>query len=118
MRQVRWLGLLVLFVLPACARGGGYDEHDAGGGGGRLDAMVVQLMDAGSQPTPDAGVVVPPPVDAGGCVPSCVGRTCGDDGCGGSCGTCTTGTCEAGTCSCTPNCVGRTCGDDGCGGSC
>ncbi len=77
------------------------------------------------------------------CVPACTSRTCGPDGCGGTCppgcgtgftcsatGTCTcSGTvcgsaccsagqvCNAGAC-CTPNCAGRTCGPDGCGGSC
>ncbi len=30
------------------------------------------------------------------CVQDCAGKTCGDDGCGGACGTCTTGmTCDA-----------------------
>jgi hypothetical protein len=34
-----------------------------------------------------------------GCVPRCSGRTCGDDGCGGTCGTCATGACApAGVC--------------------
>ncbi|MBX7098744.1 MAG: hypothetical protein K1X89_13635 [Myxococcaceae bacterium] len=33
------------------------------------------------------------------CVPSCAGRTCGDDGCGGTCGTCASGQCAPnGTC--------------------
>ena len=33
------------------------------------------------------------------CTPSCEGRECGDDGCGGSCGVCEEGTCnEAGIC--------------------
>ena len=33
------------------------------------------------------------------CVPACEGRRCGDDGCGGSCGTCETGArCDAGAC--------------------
>ena len=37
----------------------------------------------------------PPP-----CVPLCTGRTCGEDGCGGSCGACGSGSCSpAGTCS-------------------
>ncbi len=57
------------------------------------------------------------------CTPSCNGKQCGSDGCGGSCGTCSAGTtCNAsGTCdanACVPNCNGKTCGDDGCGGSC
>lgn len=69
-----------------------------------------------------------PQIDAGdgvGCIPSCSGRDCGDDGCGGVCGTCGEGTAcsPAGTCEptetgCTPSCAGRQCGDDGCGGSC
>jgi len=51
----------------------------------------------------------------------CHGKQCGDDGCGGSCGTCAPGTtCNAeGACvTCTPSCAGKSCGDDGCGGSC
>ncbi|MEW5743346.1 MAG: hypothetical protein AB1938_30835 [Myxococcota bacterium] len=36
----------------------------------------------------------------GACVPQCGGRTCGDDGCGGSCGTCASGACApTGVCS-------------------
>jgi hypothetical protein len=35
------------------------------------------------------------------CTPSCTGKTCGDNGCGGSCGTCTGGTCsQTGVCDC------------------
>ena len=54
------------------------------------------------------------------CVPNCDGAVCGDDGCGGSCGSCTPPeVCDASRqCSCTPNCAGAECGDDGCGGSC
>jgi MYXO-CTERM domain-containing protein len=56
------------------------------------------------------------------CTPSCTGKTCGDNGCGGSCGACPTGkACDAtGACvtTCTPACSGKTCGPDGCGGSC
>ena len=53
------------------------------------------------------------------CTPDCAGKTCGPDGCEGSCGTCEAGTCSsAGTCGCAPDCTGKTCGDDGCGGSC
>jgi hypothetical protein len=59
---------------------------------------------------------------AGTCTKSCTGKVCGDDGCGGSCGTCAAGkTCNSsGQCvnSCTPSCSGKTCGPDGCGGSC
>ena len=56
----------------------------------------------------------------------CEGKMCGDDGCGGSCGTCKacdgsdTAACDAGTCPvlCCPACGDRVCGDDGCGGTC
>ena len=40
------------------------------------------------------------------CIPNCTGKVCGDDGCGGSCGTCddandcTTNVCDAGQASC------------------
>lgn len=55
----------------------------------------------------------------GSCVPSCAGKECGDDGCGGSCGTCPPGLgCVAGICQCVPQCQGKSCGPDGCGGSC
>ncbi|MFH1530109.1 MAG: agmatine deiminase family protein [Pseudomonadota bacterium] len=56
------------------------------------------------------------------CAPDCSDKTCGDDGCGGSCGACPKGqACEAGGCeamACIPACVDRECGDDGCDGSC
>ena len=46
----------------------------------------------------------PPPE----CTPSCVGKVCGDDGCGGTCGSCTEGqSCEGGAC---------VQSSDGCGG--
>jgi hypothetical protein len=55
------------------------------------------------------------------CVKKCNDKTCGDDGCNGSCGTCSDGkTCDisSGKCICVPNCDGKECGDDGCTGSC
>jgi hypothetical protein len=33
-----------------------------------------------------------------GCIPSCSGKTCGDNGCDGSCGSCNVGTCSNGNC--------------------
>jgi phosphate-induced protein 1 len=59
----------------------------------------------------------------GSCTPNCTGKTCGSDGCGGSCGSCTAPqTCGgggvAGQCGCTASCSGKTCGSNGCGGSC
>ena len=38
-------------------------------------------------------------MDNGGCNPDCNGKTCGDDGCGGSCGSCATDyACDGGQC--------------------
>ncbi len=56
------------------------------------------------------------------CTPQCAGKACGEDGCGGLCGTCT----EDELCSqvqkcipkCIPQCFGKICGPDQCGGSC
>ncbi len=59
------------------------------------------------------------------CEPNCNGRACGDDGCGGSCGSCylpsgaiDNSLCLDGKCGCAPGCQGKTCGSDGCGGTC
>lgn len=56
------------------------------------------------------------------CTPNCAGKVCGDDGCGGMCGTCVDPakpSCVAGACAaCVPICSGKACGDDGCGGNC
>jgi len=54
------------------------------------------------------------------CVPNCGKKTCGDNGCGGSCGKCTDKQyCSAqGQCVCAPQCAGKQCGDDACGGKC
>ena len=54
------------------------------------------------------------------CSPDCSEKDCGDDGCAGSCGTCTGSQqlCLDGLCTCQPDCAGKDCGDDGCGASC
>ena len=54
------------------------------------------------------------------CTPDCADKTCGEDGCGGSCGTCPAGQpCTAGNCvPCVPQCDGKECGPDTCGGFC
>lgn len=80
---------------------------------GSVDARDGAVMDGGRadgavDPDPDGGLTdgaVPPD----GCVPACEGLACGDDGCGGSCGTCGDGlTCRVGRCeaaSCDPGCT-------------
>lgn len=54
------------------------------------------------------------------CAPDCRGKECGDDGCGGDCGSCegALSVCVEGYCECEPYCSGMECGDDGCGGYC
>ena len=56
------------------------------------------------------------------CLPMCGTKTCGDDGCGGSCGSCldpAKPVCLAGECTaCVASCGGANCGPDGCGGNC
>jgi hypothetical protein len=78
------------------------------------------------------------------CKANCNGKVCGDDGCGGSCGSCGDNeTCNGNSCVCawdtcldiccsheeicendvcisicTPACEGKECGTDGCGGEC
>ena len=59
--------------------------------GACANAITVECP-AGETCNPATGVC------QGGCVAQCAGRTCGDDGCGGSCGTCTTGLCFEGQC--------------------
>jgi hypothetical protein len=79
----------------------------------------------GGNPSPPSS---PPPH---ACTPDCsAGRNCGDNGCGGSCGSCsgtlscggggTAGVCGTGCLSNCQNANGtpRNCGDDGCGNSC
>jgi hypothetical protein len=70
----------------------------------------------------------PPPTTttpAPSCQPDCFSKNkqCGDNGCGGICGTCAPAlTCGGGgvpfKCGCTPTCENKACGPDGCGGSC
>jgi hypothetical protein len=53
---------------------------------------------AGQVYHPYAPYTYPHPLTSiGSCIPYCSGKSCGDDGCGGSCGTCQ-GTCNIGQC--------------------
>jgi hypothetical protein len=54
------------------------------------------------------------------CQPACDGKSCGDDGCGSTCGNCLGNqTCSAEfKCVCVPACDSKNCGDDGCGSTC
>ena len=115
-RRRSFLSLFILALVAACGVGcGGNDEPPP-------DEAPVDKEDPGED---DTGGDDDPDEPQDPCVPTCVGRECGGDGCGGSCGACTdlaAPFCDelAGQCveSCTPKCAGKNCGSDGCGGSC
>ncbi|MEN9581928.1 MAG: hypothetical protein RJA70_4937 [Pseudomonadota bacterium] len=78
----------------------------SGGGSGGVDENEQSAGGAGGEPM--------------SCIPRCVPKQCGDNGCGKSCGDCDAGeSCDGGgRCVCTPQCDGKQCGDDGCGAPC
>ncbi len=104
------ISVLLALVLFACGgSGAGTDDGCADcTPSPRNDVLAV---DATRPPSPDER-----------CEPQCGGRECGDDGCGGECGSCPAAApeCVEGLCTipCEPSCGDRECGDDGCGGSC
>ena len=58
---------------------------------------TVEAIPDVSEPLPDAADTGPDPADV--CVAQCAGRQCGDDGCGGTCGSCDGGkVCQSGQC--------------------
>ena len=109
-------GVIGAWLLGACGQSGGEQGtggQDAGPGQGGGDAGGTQGGDSGTSgttpgdatspgdaaapPTKDSGSpgtgdsAAPPTGDAAapaGCVANCTGKTCGDDGCGGTCGGC------------------------------
>lgn len=97
-----WLLVVPCLVLaPGCGSGGGDTDQ------GNLDHSVT-FPDPGPPEVNgnDEGPLDPgPPIDSCEatdscpCVPNCLGRICGDDGCGGTCGTCDMGkVCNDGQC--------------------
>jgi hypothetical protein len=82
-------------ALTGCATGGSPN----GGGSDPIDAAkqpIERPVDArvdASPDEPDAEVADARPIDAppDACTPSCSGRSCGDDQCEGSCGSCDSG---------------------------
>lgn len=136
MTQVR-LYLLMVVVGMLCACGGAGDPKLVVGDDPNTPAEDVAVGDTAvpeedvasekdvvaedDQVEPEDSIV--PPLDIGQevCAPDCDGKMCGDDGCGGACGTCMPGVpCTPdGLCGdCIPDCAGKECGDDGCGGLC
>ena len=93
----------------------------------RVEVWVEQISevakDAVAGDAPDvAGVDVADAAIPEICTPQCAGLECGDDGCGGACGSCPAAApeCVDGLCvaECQEDCEGKECGDDGCGGQC
>ena len=85
------------------------------------NALQVDICDDCCLGPPDFGAATCVAEAQCPCKADCVGKQCGDDGCGGVCGGCAPGLfCDDGMCTidCTPNCDGKQCGDDGCGGFC
>lgn len=84
---------------------------------------VVQCNEAGDHVSAVATCEAPATCYQGGCcTPYCDDLECGDDQCGGLCGSCSSSRhCEDGLCqdgTCEPSCEGRECGPDGCEGLC
>ena len=108
--------LLALLVFVGCGsgKGGGADDEP--------DAVdVAQKREDASPDAPsESGDAKPDSFEVTQCIPDCQGRTCGNDGCGGSCGHCDDpqGICLEYSCVCIPDCGARLCGEDGCGGTC
>jgi len=114
--------VLVLVLAPGCTGGSSEEEGP--------DYKILDLADGstrGETEVDDREEVTSPrelgPLEATSevpCEPQCQGRECGEDGCGGDCGTCfgEDSTCIDGVCFCEKQCQGKECGDDDCGGVC
>lgn len=67
--------------------------------GAQIDYPTTGSLGIGDASCPDYSDARPAAGAGCDCAPSCGGRVCGDDGCGGSCGTCSGGqTCSGGKC--------------------
>lgn len=111
-RSARWLVLLSLSLpLALGCEGALAPRRDAraavDGGRSNTDAPSLDAPSLdGSRPDVGRLEIDSGSDDAGGCVPSCSERVCGEDGCGGHCGecagdaTCVEGRCEPPTESC------------------
>ena len=102
--------VLVSAASGACTRNTYITNYYLDAGADLDSGAHVDAADMGSVPSDsgagmDAADMTLPPMDSGttadateadaGCTPACTGRSCGDDGCGGSCGVCANSTCNA-----------------------
>jgi MYXO-CTERM domain-containing protein len=108
------------------------DDTDCKNGGRCFDAKCTRACE--SEGCPGGSSCAPDPGFGSGqcepdttceCIAACMGRACGDPGCGASCGTCAAnemcsaaGQCVPKEPECVPQCEGKQCGDDGCGNVC
>ena len=109
--------ILITAMLMACGNGGSGNGSatppDAAGPGADPGTPII-----GNDTKPPNGDIGGTPTPTG-CVANCTNKSCGDDGCGGTCGSCGLNeACKAGNCVCAPNCGAKQCGNDGCGGNC
>src|SRR5947207_14538826 len=73
-------GVVGMNAADAAVSSGG--RADSGTTGGTVDSGTTSVADSGpSEGGPDSGILA-------SCKPNCTGETCGDDGCGGTCGGC------------------------------
>lgn len=91
----------------------------------RLRVIIQRTMPPGAPVSDCVAMALSRYLDTfGACTPNCQGRSCGADGCGGTCGSCPAAhSCDgsSGQCflpACEPACQGVACGADGCGGVC
>ena len=109
----RLLALVSVLVLAGCGSGSSSDPgltfEDVTSG----DLSLLEDTLAGADFAAGEDLVLGPDT----CVASCEARVCGDDGCGGSCGSCAEGEfcAEDGQCYC-EGCQERQCGLDPCSG--
>jgi len=113
---IGWILGVFLLCAPLACGGGGSDDGDPVNPNGDT-ASVGDTQ----TPQPDTNTTQPD-TNRPGCTPNCLGKQCGDNGCGGTCPSLCTDTqmCQNGACvtKCTPACTGKQCGDDGCGSTC
>ncbi|MBI5544356.1 MAG: hypothetical protein HY901_10730 [Deltaproteobacteria bacterium] len=117
---MRRLAICLLLAVTVACSGGSDDTADVGSTAPGPDASLRCRSDQTKCGGQCCGAEETCTDDETCCTPSCDGRRCGSDGCGGTCGRCSAGTvCQGGQCAaCTALCSGRVCGDDQCGGVC
>ena len=128
MRTFKSVAICLLVAMPQLACSNAAGPRTVG-----TDLRADQVDAGDVSADPDLGAETRRPADTGvpdlkgdgqePCTPQCQGKECGDDGCGGECGTCPVAAplCKDNVCAvagCVPDCEGKECGADGCDGEC